>query len=92
VPLAESYLHGLHGHDQIKEQVSGALGLLDHSDQEIRQEAGVLLGFLLEAEGDNESFDKLREKADLFLNQPDEVDGEVSSGEEHRTSNIEVEK
>ena len=78
VPLAESYLHGLHGHDQIKEQVSGALGLLDHSDQEIRQEAGVLLGFLLEAEEDNESPDKLRMKADMFLNQPDEVEEEVS--------------
>jgi hypothetical protein len=58
--------------------VSGALGLLDHSDQEIRQEAGVLLGFLLEAEEDNESPDKLRMKADIFLNQPDEVEEEVS--------------
>lgn len=78
MPLAESYLHGLHGHDQVKEQVSGALGLLNHSDREIRQEAGILLGFLLEAEEDNESPDKLRMKADIFLNQPDEVEEEVS--------------
>jgi hypothetical protein len=76
VPLAKSYLHGLHGHAQVKEQVSGALGLLSHNDSEIRQEAGILLGFLLEAEEDNESSDKLREKADAFLKQPDEGDGE----------------
>lgn len=75
LPLAESYLHGLHGHDQTKEQVSGALGLLNHSDPDIRQQAQILLGFLLEAEEDNESPDKLREKADAFLKQPDEEDG-----------------
>lgn len=78
LPLAESYLHGLHGHDQAKEQVSGALGLLDHSDPDIRQQAQTLLGFLLEAEDDNESPDKLREKADAFLRQPEEEDEEIS--------------
>jgi hypothetical protein len=77
-PLAESYLHGLHGHDQTKEQVTGALGLLNHSDPDIRQQAQTLLGFLLEAEEDNESPDKLREKADAFLKQPDERGEEVS--------------
>lgn len=75
LPLAEGYLHGLHGHDQTKEQVSGALGLLNHSDPDIRQQAQILLGFLLKAEEDNESPDKLREKADAFLKQPDEEDG-----------------
>ncbi len=78
LPLAESYLHGLHGHDQTKQQVSGALGLLNHSDPDIRQQAQTLLGFLLEAEEDNESPDKLREKADAFLKQPDEEGEEVS--------------
>ncbi len=76
--LAESYLHGLHGHDQTKQQVSGALGLLNHSDPDIRQQAQSLLGFLLEAEEDNESPDKLREKADAFLKQPDERGEEIS--------------
>lgn len=81
LPLAESYLHGLHGHDQTKEQVSGALGLLNHADSDIREQAQTLLGFLLEAEEDNESPEKLREKADEFLmrpDQPDEGDDEVS--------------
>lgn len=78
LPLAESYLHGLHGHDQIKEQVSGALGLLNHSDPDIRQQAQTLLGFLLRAEEDNESPAKLREKADAFLKKPDEMGEEVS--------------
>jgi hypothetical protein len=77
LPLAESYLHGLHGHDQMKEQVSGALGLLNHSDPDIRQQAQTLLGFLLEVEEDNESPDKLREKADAFLKKPDEMGEEV---------------
>lgn len=96
--LADSYLNGLHQHDQRKEQVSGALGLLIHRDREIRDQAQILIGFLLGAEEcvdlENEllAIDKLRAKADVFLNQPDVVDGEVSSGEEHRTSNIEVEK
>jgi hypothetical protein len=49
---------------------------LNHSDPDIRQQAQTLLGFLLEAEEDNESPDKLREKADAFLRQPDEGDGE----------------
>lgn len=75
LPLAESFLHGLHGHDQTKEQVSGALGLLNHADSDIRQQAQTLLGFLLEAEEDNESSDKLRAAADAFLKQPDEEDG-----------------
>ena len=78
LPLAESYLHGLHGHDQTKEQVSGALGLLNHSDPDIRQQAQTLLGFLLEAEEDNESPDKLRKKADAFLKQPEEEDGAMN--------------
>lgn len=78
LPLVESYLHGLHGHDQAKDQVSGALGLLNHSDPDIRQQAQSLLGFLLEAEEDNESPDKLREKADAFLKQPDERDGAMN--------------
>ena len=68
---------GLHGHDQTKEQVSGALGLLNHSDSDIRQQAQTLLGFLLEAEEDNESPEKLREKADAFLKKPDEMGEEV---------------
>jgi hypothetical protein len=72
LPMAESYLHGLHGHDQVKEQVSGAVGLLNHVDQEIREQAQILLGFLLQAEEDNEAPDKLREKADAFMQQPDE--------------------
>lgn len=81
LPLAEAYLNGIHGHDQVKEQVSGALGLLNHSEAEIREQAQILLGFLLEAEEDNESPEKLRKKADEFLmrpDQPDEGDGEVS--------------
>ena len=78
VSLAESYLHGLHGHDQVKEQIHGALGLLNHHDSEIRQEAGILIGFLIDAEDDNESFDILRAKADVFLNQPEEVEEETS--------------
>lgn len=78
IPLAESYLHGLHGHDQVKEQVSGALGLLNHVDPDISQQAGILLGFLIGAEEDNESPDRLREKADAFLKQPDEGSEEVS--------------
>ena len=78
LPLAESYLHGLHGHDQTKEQVSGALGLLNHSDPDIRQQAQILLGFLLEADDDNESPDKLRKKADVFLKQPEEEDGAMN--------------
>lgn len=76
LPLAESYLHGLHGHDQPKEQVTGALGLLNHNDPEISQQAQTLIGFLIGAEEDNESPDKLREKADTFLKQPEEGDGE----------------
>jgi hypothetical protein len=75
LPLAESYLHGLHGHDQTKEQVSGALGLLNHADPDIREQAQTLLGFLLGKEEDNESPDKLRAAADAFLKQPDEGDG-----------------
>jgi hypothetical protein len=85
LPLAESFLHGLHGHDQTKEQVSGALGLLNHADSDIRQQAQTLLGFLLEAEEDNESPDKLREKADAFLKQPEEEDGEEEMNIEHRS-------
>ena len=85
LPLAESYLHGLHGHDQAKEQVFGALGLLNHSDPDIRQQAQTLLGFLLEAEEDNESPDKLREKADAFLRQPDEGDREQEMNIQHRS-------
>ena len=72
LPIAESYLHGLYGHDQVQEQVSGAVGLLNHVDQEIREQAQILLGFLLQAEEDNEAPDKLREKADAFMQQPDE--------------------
>jgi hypothetical protein len=75
LPLAESYLHGLHDHDQTKEQVSGALGLLNHADPDIREQAQKLLGFLLGKEEDNESPDKLRAAADAFLKQPDEGDG-----------------
>jgi hypothetical protein len=75
LPLAESYLHGLHGHDQTKEQVSGSLGLLNHADPGIREQAQTLLGFLLSKEEDNESPDKLRAAADAFLKQPDEGDG-----------------
>jgi hypothetical protein len=78
LPLAESFLHGLHGHDQTKEQVSGALGLLNHVDTDIREQAQTLLGFLLEAEEDNESPEKLRKKADAFLRQPDEESEDVS--------------
>lgn len=78
LPLAESFLQGLHGHDQIKDQVTGALGLLNHSDSDIRQQAQTLIGFLIGAEEDNESPDKLREKADVFLKKPDEGDGEVN--------------
>jgi len=89
LPLAESFLHGLHGHDQTKEQVSGALGLLNHADSDIREQAQTLLGFLLEAEEDNESPDKLREKADAFLRQPDGGDGGEEMNIEHPTSNIE---
>ncbi len=72
LPLTESFLHGLHGHDQIKEQVSGALGLLNHVDHDIREQAQTLLGFLLSKEEDNESPDKLRTAAEAFLKQPDE--------------------
>ncbi|MEY5018949.1 MAG: hypothetical protein RLZ22_37 [Verrucomicrobiota bacterium] len=72
--LAEAYLHGLYGHDQVKEQVSGALGLLNHSEAEIREQAQILLGFLLEAEEDNESPEKLRKKVDEFLMRPDQPD------------------
>jgi hypothetical protein len=75
LPLAESFLHGLHGHDQTKDQVSGALGLLNHTDPDIREQAQTLLGFLLGKEEDNESPDKLRAAADAFLKQPDEGDG-----------------
>ena len=75
--LADSYLNGLHRHDQPKEQVTGALGLLNHNDPEIRQQAQTLIGFLIGAEEDNESPDKLREKANAFLNQLEEGDGEV---------------
>jgi hypothetical protein len=78
LPLAESYLSGLYGHDKAKEQVSGALGLLNHADPDIREQAQTLLGFLLEAEEDNESPDKLRQKADAFLRQPDEESEDVS--------------
>ncbi len=78
LPLAESYLHGLHGHDQIKDQVRGALGLLNHSDPEIRQQSQIFLGFLLRAEEDNESPDKLREKADVFIKQAIERGEEVN--------------
>ena len=81
LPLAEAYLNGLHGHDQVKEQVSGALGLLNHSEAEIREQAQILLGFLLEAEEDNELPEKLRQKADEFLMRPDqphEGENEVS--------------
>ena len=78
LPLAESYLNGLHRHDQPKEQVTGALGLLNHSDPEIRQQAQTLIGFLIGAEEDNESPDKLREKADVFLKQADESGEEVN--------------
>lgn len=80
LPLAESFLHGLYGHDQPKEQVSGALGLLHHVDPDIRQQAEILLGFLLGAEEDieaPEASDRLREKADAFLKQPDEESEEV---------------
>lgn len=79
VLLADSYLNGLHRHDQPKEQVTGALGLLNHNDLEIRQQAQILIGFLTSAEEDNESPDKLREKADAFLKQADEGYGEVNS-------------
>jgi len=78
LPLAESYLHGLHGHDQPKEQVSGALGLLNHNDAEIRQQAQTLIGFLIGAEEDNESPDMLRKKVGAFLKQPGEGDEEVA--------------
>ena len=71
--LAESYLNGLHRHHQIKDQVTGTLGLLNHSDSEIRQRAQIFLGFLLRAEEDIESPEKLREKADVFLKHPDEM-------------------
>lgn len=78
LPLAESYLHGLHGHNQSKEQVSGALGLMNHSDSGIRQQAQTLIGFLIGAEEDNESPDKLREKAEAFLRQPEGEDGAMN--------------
>jgi hypothetical protein len=50
---------------------------LIHSDLDIRQQAQALLGYLLKAEEDTESPDKLREKADAFLKQPDEGSEEV---------------
>jgi hypothetical protein len=84
VLLADSYLNGLHQHDQPKEQVSGAIGLLSHSDHEIRNQAQILIGFLIGAEecvdlaDESIAIERLREKADAFLNQSDEVEEEVS--------------
>lgn len=78
LPLAESFLQCLHGHDQIKEQVSGALGLLNHADADIREQTQTFLGFLLKAEEYNEAPEKLREKADVFLKQPDEESGSAN--------------
>ncbi len=70
-PLAEAYLHRLYRHINGREKVLGALGLLNHSEAEIREQAQILLGTLLKAEEDNESPEKLRQKADAFLQQPD---------------------
>jgi hypothetical protein len=70
--LTECFLSGLYAHDQMKEKISGALGLLNHTDPETREQAQILLGSLLDAEEDIESPSKLREKARILLSQADE--------------------
>jgi hypothetical protein len=78
-PIAERLLSGVHNlNESPKDQVSACLHLMRHEDEEIRERAQRLVAFLVSAEGLASDPDKLREKADAFLNQQDGGDEEVS--------------
>ena len=78
-PIAERLLSGVHNlNESPKDQVSACLHLMQHEDDEIRERAQRLVAFLVSSEELAADPDKLREKADAFLGQPDERGEEVS--------------
>ena len=78
-PIAERLLSGVHNlNESPKDQVSACLHLMQHEDEEIRERAQRLVAFLVSAEELAADPDKLREKADAFLGQPDEEDGAMN--------------
>ena len=78
-PIAGRLLSGIHNlNESRKDQVSACLHLIEHEDPEIRSQAQELLAFLVSSEELASDPDKLREKADAFLGQVDEMGEEVS--------------
>lgn len=78
-PIAERLLSGIHNHGESpKDQVSACMHLMLNDDLEIREQAQEFLAFLVSAEELAADPDKLREKADAFLKQPDEEDGAMN--------------
>ena len=78
-PIAGRLLSGIHNlNESPKDQVSACMHLIEHEDAEIREQAQGLLAFLVSAEQYVSDPDKLREKANAFLTQPDVGDREVS--------------
>lgn len=78
-PIAGRLLSGVHNlNESPKDQVSACLYLMQHEDEEIRERAQRLVAFLVSSEELVADPDKLREKADAFLKQPDEEDGAMN--------------
>ena len=78
-PIAGRLLSGIHNlNESPKDQVSACMHLIEHEDAEIREQAQGLLAFLVSAAQYVSDPDKLREKANAFLTQPDVGDREVS--------------
>jgi len=74
-PIAERLLSGVHNlNGSPKDQVSACLHLMQHEDEEIRERAQRLVAFLVSSEELAADPDKLREKADAFLRQVDEME------------------
>jgi hypothetical protein len=78
-PIAGRLLNGIHNlNESPSEQAAACMHLIEHEDEEIRERAQRLLAFLVSAEEHASDPDKLREKADEFLGQFDEMGEEVS--------------
>ena len=80
-PIAERLLNGIHNHGEApNDQVSAAMHLALHEDEEIREQAQELLAFLVSAEEHASDPEKLREAADEYLKRTEEE--EKSAGKE----------
>lgn len=74
-PIARRLLSGIHNlNESPKDQAAACLYLIQHEDAEIREQAQKLLAFLVSAEEYESDPNRLREAANVFLNQADNVE------------------